>query len=181
MESLEKLHFRSDGFSETSSGLFGVIMLVKGSGAGGDEGQRIFRYRPNMMADPVEVSWNENELVSLFPPAVSTHLVRQGFSRNPTSSEVTEFNEEQEILQASLKAEADAAKAKLDAALALAAAETKVKADAAAKAKADAEAKAKAKVEADAKAEAKAKDEADARAKALAEAKAKLEAEKNKS
>lgn len=77
MEKLEPLHTRSDGLSETQSGLVAVVMKAY---SGEREGRYFFRYRPNMAGDAAVVEWGVDDAFALFPMAVSVTLIERGYA-----------------------------------------------------------------------------------------------------
>lgn len=84
MENLEPLYTRSDGLSETRSGLVAVHMTAY---SGSVDGKHFFRYRPNMAGSVAVVEWGEEDEFALFPMATSVTLIERGYAK-PISAEL---------------------------------------------------------------------------------------------
>lgn len=91
---MEKLHKRSDGYSETSDGSFAVVPLRKSAVVQGSDGPvNIFEFQPSFMGERIRVEWPIDSAVALFPGDVSMTMVRLGYARNLSSEEVEQYNE----------------------------------------------------------------------------------------
>lgn len=89
---MEKLHKRSDGFSETPSGNFAVFPL-RYSGLT-SEGMRFFRYVPKFNAGAIQIEWNPDDSALVIIPAdIAANMVMLGYARNLTDAEVSQFND----------------------------------------------------------------------------------------
>lgn len=86
---MEKLHKRSDGYSETSSGDFAVFPLRKSAVA---DGINIFEFKPSFTGERIRVEWPIENPIAIFPGDVSMTMVRLGYARNLSDDEVEQYN-----------------------------------------------------------------------------------------
>nr|DAF77147.1 MAG TPA: hypothetical protein [Caudoviricetes sp.] len=90
---MEKLHRRSDGYSETSSGDFAVVPQRKSAVVERTDGiYNSFSFKPSFNADTITVEWPIENSIAVFPGDVSTLMVRLGYARNLTKEEVEQYN-----------------------------------------------------------------------------------------
>lgn len=106
MESSEKLFIRSDGVSETKSGLTAVVPL-RFSGYREDTGRVFFRFAVNPSSPPQEIEWSRDDSFALFPSDLAEVLLTRGYARPVDEDVVNEYNES---LKASKKPEKAAEK-----------------------------------------------------------------------
>jgi hypothetical protein len=86
---MEKLHYRSDGAAETSSGLFAVLPVVR---SGTFDGKAYFEYKATPIADITRIEWPATTDVVLIAPDIARELVRSGYATGLTSSQVERYN-----------------------------------------------------------------------------------------
>jgi hypothetical protein len=90
---MEKLHRRSDGYSETSSGDFAVVPQRKSAVVERTDGiYNSFSFKPSFNADTITVEWPIESGIAVFPGDVSALMVRLGYARNLTKEEVEQYN-----------------------------------------------------------------------------------------
>lgn len=90
---MEKLHKRSDGYSETSDGSFAVVPLRKNAVVKRNDGDyNLFDFKPSFQSDTIRVEWPVESAIALFPSDVSIILIRLGHARNLSNEEVEQYN-----------------------------------------------------------------------------------------
>lgn len=107
---MEKLHRRSDGYSETSSGDFAVVPQRKSAVVERTDGiYNSFSFKPSFNADTITVEWPIESGIAVFPGDVSTLMVRLGYARNLTKEEVEQYNSSADFEDANTPVTAKAA------------------------------------------------------------------------
>lgn len=90
---MEKLHKRSDGYSETSEGFFAVVPLRKNAVVKRSDGDyNLFDFKPSFQSETIRVEWPVESAIALFPSDVSIILIRLNHARNLTTEEVEQYN-----------------------------------------------------------------------------------------
>jgi len=85
---MEKLHTRSDGISETPSGLFGVSPLRWNEHV---DGTRSFEFMAKVHGPVQHIIWEGD--IAVIRPDVAMVMVGKGYARHPTETQVQEWNE----------------------------------------------------------------------------------------
>ena len=85
---MEKLYKRSDGISETSSGLFGVSPLRYSEHA---DGTRSFEFMGRVNGPVQHVIWEGN--IAVIKPDTALVMVAKGYASHLTDEQVQEWNE----------------------------------------------------------------------------------------
>ena len=86
MESLSK---RSDGFWETSSGLFATVPIRYSEL---ENGNRSFRYKSEPYADTTAIEWRGD--VAVLPDGVVRQMLSKGYGSHPTDEQAQAYNNE---------------------------------------------------------------------------------------
>lgn len=81
---------RSDGYAETSDGLFVVIMLAM---SGHDENLSWLQFRTSYTSPTVRIEWNAGEKIAVLPSEITNSLINKGYARNPTAQEMVKITE----------------------------------------------------------------------------------------
>lgn len=79
-QQLPVLQLRSDGWHETSDGLFAVVMKVM---TVEHNGVRSFRFVTQHGMEPISVEWNKSDKLQLFPGALAATLLNSGYAKLP--------------------------------------------------------------------------------------------------
>lgn len=79
-QQLPVLQLRSDGWHETSDGLFAVVMKVM---TVEHNGVRSFRFVTQHGMKPISVEWNKADKLQLFPGALAATLLNSGYAKMP--------------------------------------------------------------------------------------------------
>lgn len=89
MDVLERLHLRSDGVTETPSGLRAIVMFYRMR----DDGVRaLFNFKAHAMGETITIQWPSDSDVAILPPETSAAVVANNYARYLWSDEVDQYN-----------------------------------------------------------------------------------------